>query len=251
MNACAALVQRGDPDRFAATMAAPPAARLNLWPLYAFNLEIARAPWVSQQPLIAEMRLQFWRDVLTANTARAHDIAAPLHALCQQTPGLIPLLTRMIDARHHDITREPFGSFTAFDAYIEDTSATLLWAAALTLGAKPPSETAFRALGWASGLATYLRAVPDLTARGLKPLPNPAPDAIRTLAAEGLNHLTIARAQRATLVHAFPAALSAWQAAGLLQQAQDNPLRVTEGKLALSDFRKRGGLLWMALTGWF
>ena len=250
-TACAALVQRGDPDRFAATMAAPPALRPKLWPLYAFNLEVARAPWVTEQPLIAAMRLQFWRDMLTAAKPRAHEVAGPLHALIQQTPALAPLLDRIIEARRHDITRAPFASEADFDAYIEDTSATLLWAAALTLGASPDAETGFRALGWAAGLAAYLRAVPALTARGLTPLTDSDPKAIRTLAAEGLNHLTIARSQRQSFGPAAPAALAAWQAAPLLRQAHTNPTRVAEGTLALSEFHKRGGLLWMALTGRF
>ncbi|MEI6100030.1 MAG: squalene/phytoene synthase family protein, partial [Alphaproteobacteria bacterium] len=162
LQACAALVERADPDRFAATMAAPPAARAALWPLYAFNIEVARAPWVTNEPLIAEMRLQFWRDTLTAPSPRAHEVAGPLHALCVQTRGLGDLLDQVIVARRHDITREAFVNATAFDAYIEDTSATLLWAAALTLQAPPAAETAFRALGWATGLASYLRAVPAL-----------------------------------------------------------------------------------------
>ena len=42
LNACAELVRQGDPDRFLATMAAPPEARAKLFPLYAFNLEVAR-----------------------------------------------------------------------------------------------------------------------------------------------------------------------------------------------------------------
>jgi phytoene/squalene synthetase len=46
--ACAQLVERGDPDRFRAVMAAPPEARRVLFPIYAANVEIARAPWVSQ-----------------------------------------------------------------------------------------------------------------------------------------------------------------------------------------------------------
>ena len=58
LQACAELVERGDPDRFLATMAAPVALRATLFPLYAFNVEIARAPWVTQEPMIAEMRLQ-------------------------------------------------------------------------------------------------------------------------------------------------------------------------------------------------
>ncbi|MCB1349117.1 MAG: squalene/phytoene synthase family protein, partial [Maritimibacter sp.] len=64
LAACADLVRRGDPDRFRAAMAAPVEARARLFPLYAFNLEVARAPWASSDPTVAKMRLQFWRDVL-------------------------------------------------------------------------------------------------------------------------------------------------------------------------------------------
>ncbi|MEQ8366967.1 MAG: phytoene synthase, partial [Roseicyclus sp.] len=60
LQACAELVARGDPDRFRATMAAPVDARRVLFPLYAFNIEVSRAPWVTAEPMIAEMRLQFW-----------------------------------------------------------------------------------------------------------------------------------------------------------------------------------------------
>ncbi len=38
-------VKTGDPDRYMATMAAKPPDREKLLVLYAFNLEIARAPW--------------------------------------------------------------------------------------------------------------------------------------------------------------------------------------------------------------
>ena len=144
LQACAALVERGDPDRFAATLAAPLNARAKLWPIYAFNLEIARAPWVSTQPLIAEMRLQFWRDVLVAPNPPAHEVAGPLHALLGQTAGLAELLDTVVEARRRDIARDPFASPSEFDAYIEGTSATLMWAAALALGADPAAETAFR-----------------------------------------------------------------------------------------------------------
>ena len=126
-----------------------------------------------------------------------------------------------------------------------------MWAAALSLGAAAQAENGFRALGWASGLATYLRAVPALNARNLQALVNPDPKAIRILAAEGMNHLTIARSQRHAFGPAAHAALSAWQAAPLLRQARDNPTRVAEGTLALSEFTRRGSLVWMALTGRF
>jgi phytoene/squalene synthetase len=63
-ESCAALVERADPDRFAALMSAPVAVRRVCFPLYAFNIEVSRAPWVTKEPMIAEMRLQWWRDAL-------------------------------------------------------------------------------------------------------------------------------------------------------------------------------------------
>ena len=59
VQACAEIVHAGDPDRFASAMTAPVADREVLFPLYAFNLEIAKAPWMTQEPIIAQMRLQF------------------------------------------------------------------------------------------------------------------------------------------------------------------------------------------------
>jgi phytoene synthase len=93
--------------------------------------------------------------------------------------------------------------------------------------------------------------VPALVAHNLTPLVNPEPKAVRTLAAEGMNHLAIARQQRSHFGRAAPAALAGWTAGPLLHQAFANPTRVAEGTLALSEFRKRGGLVWMAVTGRF
>lgn len=86
---CAGIVERGDPDRFRAAMAAPPKARAVLFPLYAFNVEVSRAPWASQEPMIAEMRLQWWRDALdeiaTGKPARRHEVVTPWPASCPRS----------------------------------------------------------------------------------------------------------------------------------------------------------------------
>ena len=63
-EACAGIVERGDPERFLAIMAGPVAARRILFPIIALNIEVSRAPWVTQEAMIAEMRLQWWRDAL-------------------------------------------------------------------------------------------------------------------------------------------------------------------------------------------
>lgn len=248
IDACAALVEKGDPDRFLATMAAPPAARARLFPLYAFNLEIARVPWVTEQPLIAEMRLQFWRDVLDAPTPRAHEIAGPLHGVIQDSGLDIITLQRMIDARIWDISRDPHVSAQALAAYIEDTAAGLMWAAGQALGADRETEPALRALGWASGLANYLRAAPALKDKTREPLPDESPEAIRALAETALEKLRFARQNRRVL---GPAALSAWLAGPILSQAARKPERVLDGSLGTSEFTRRSRLLWAAGTGRF
>ncbi|MCE2750015.1 MAG: squalene/phytoene synthase family protein, partial [Rhodobacter sp.] len=125
--ACAALVQRGDPDRFMAVMAAPVAARARLFPLYAFNLEVARAPWVTQEAMIAEMRLQWWRDTVESlagqGPVRAHEVAAPLAQVVRGQGLPLAVMDRLVEARRWDIYREPFEDRAAFDAYLEDTGA--------------------------------------------------------------------------------------------------------------------------------
>ena len=82
LQACADLVRKGDPDRFLAAMAAPPAARRVLFPLYAFNVEVSRAPWLTSESMIAEMRLQWWRDVLeeirAGGAVRRHEVVDAL-----------------------------------------------------------------------------------------------------------------------------------------------------------------------------
>ncbi|MCB1364057.1 MAG: squalene/phytoene synthase family protein, partial [Rhodobacteraceae bacterium] len=179
IEACADLVRRADPDRFLATMAAPAAARAPLFAIYALNVEVARAPWVTQETLIAEMRLQWWRDALAGiaggGEAGAHEVLTPLAEVL--TPGLAAALDPLVEARRWDIYRDPFADETALEAHIDRTAGTLLRVAARSLG--PADETVVGDLAHAAGLANWLRAVPGLAARGRVPLPDPTPDGIR------------------------------------------------------------------------
>ncbi len=245
LDACAALVQRGDPDRFLAVMAAPLHARAQLFPLYAFNLEVARAPWVTEEPLIAEMRLQWWRDVVenaASGAAKAHEVAGPLHALISNFGLPVAVLDCLIAARRWDIQRDPHDSLAALSDYLEDTGAGLMWLAARALGAPDAAETTVRAFGWATAVAGYLRAVPELQARGRQPLPDGVTQV--DLAATGLQALALARKGRRAVPSAVaPALLAGWQTQAVLRGA------VAGKSLELSPFQLRGRLVWQAFTG--
>lgn len=250
--AAADLVAAGDPDRFAATMAAPVAARSVLWPLYALNLEIARAPWASAEPMIAEMRLQWWIDTigdLAAGGDRlGHPVTETLAPMLAADPGLAPLLTGIAGARRWDCWRAPFADRADFDAYLDATSGNLTWAAARALGAPAASEAPIRDFAWGAGLAAFLRAAAELAARGRVPLLDDRPEALRLLAAEG--RARIARARAASIPRtARPALWTGASAAALLRLAERDPGRIADGTLDLSEVRRKWALLSRALTG--
>ena len=249
LQACADLVERGDSDRFAAVMAAPTPLRARLWPLYAFNLEIARAPWVTKEPMIAEMRLQWWRDVVAEAAPRAHEVAGPLHGVIHVAGLDLDVLDKMAAARVWDVYSEPFEDQDAFDLYLDETSGGLMWLAARTCGAQDRAEQTVRDYGWAAGLASYLRAVPTLEERGRRPLVDGRPGAVRDLAARGLEKISKARAGRGLVGKAAPALLAGWQAEALLTQVIADPMRVAEGRMGLSEFGRRGRLVWQAISG--
>ncbi len=245
--ACAAIVQKGDPHRFRATMAAPVPAREKLFPLYAFNVEVSRAPWVTSEPGIAEIRLQWWiealEEIAAGGVVRRHEVVLPL-ALClgaDQARALIPL----IEARQWDIYSDPFASDAALAEHLADTSGRLMQVASGLLG--QGGEAAARDAGLALGVANWLTAVPNLTAAGRHPLPDDSDSGIRALAELGLDHL--ARARHAPLPQPLrPAFLPMAGAARMLRTARANPARVREDALD-APFRARLSLMRTALTG--
>jgi phytoene/squalene synthetase len=238
--ACAELVRKGDPDRFLATMAAPVSLRERLFPLYAYNLEIARAPWVTKEPMIAEMRLQWWRDVIADPTRKAHEVAGPLHDTIR-AGAPVTALDAMAAARRHDVWGDAFADRTELLSYLNDTGAALMWAAAAACGAPPFAEETARNFGLAAAAAGYLRALPELAARNKPGLPADTTPA--DLARHGLTALQNARKTRRTLGPAAPVLLSAWLASPILS-------RVATGQDPdPPEFTRRGRLLWASLTG--
>ncbi len=247
----ARLLEEGDPDRFRTVMAAPVDARPALLTLYAFNLEIARAPWLTQEPMIAEMRLQWWLDALEeidqGLPARQHEVVTPLAELIRANNLPVADLSAMVDARRWDIYAEGFQHVDDLVAHISAGAGKLAEIAARALGA--PSDTAIRAgrIGTAGGIANWLISVPDYLRHGRHPLPDPPEQAIPALARAGLDRL--GRASRREFGRAFPALWPALSARAVLQQALRDPGRVLSGTLQPSGFQTHRRLLGAMLTG--
>lgn len=250
LRSCAELVQSGDPDRFQAVMAAPVAARELLFALYAFNVELSRAPWASSESMIAEMRLQWWRDlgveIAVEKSVRRHFVATPLARLLK--PELAVLIEAMAEARRWDIYRDPFADEAEFDAYIDATSGGLLWMAAASLG--KADESVVRDFAYGVGVANWLKAIPELVVQKRVPLLDGTPDGVRALAHKALEQLLNARANSGRVSpESGVALLAGWQAEVVLKQAIHQPERVASGSLGQSEFRRRSGLIWRAAAG--
>ncbi|WP_293575750.1 squalene/phytoene synthase family protein, partial [Phaeobacter sp.] len=226
-----------------------PEVRPMLFALYAFNLELARAPWASNEAMIAEMRVQWWRDVGAeiegGGPVRRHFVATPLARVLR--PDLARHIDAMAEARRWDIYRDPFEDEADLARYIDHTTGTVMWLAAASLGAQ--DEALVRRFAFGVGVANWLRAIPKLVAEKRVPLLDGTPAGVQALAKEGLAALRDARQRRRDVPpQALPALLPGWQSAAILKQAIEAPQRVADGALGTSEFRQRAELIWRVTT---
>jgi 15-cis-phytoene synthase len=137
-----ALVRAHDRDRYISAVLAPADSRADLILLAAFDAELARIPASVSEPLLGEIRLQWWRDALTplltdagrkaGDTSRTgHPLADDLIALARRRSLPGGLLHGMIDARDAELSGAPFADEAQMWAYFSKTEGAML-----TLGAR-------------------------------------------------------------------------------------------------------------------
>ena len=263
------MVREGDPDRYAATMGARPDAREPLLALYAFNLEIARAPWASAEEMVAMMRLQWWVDAvedLFDGQPRDHPAMKPLAEAVAKYNLPRDLFREMAEARRFDVYRDGHADRAAFDAYIAATSGNLMQLAAMMLGAGPQAMPVIADYAYAAGVANLLRALPELYRRGRHPVPvecaldrnavaggevpDKLADSLTEITGDAIKRLQSARKRRAMVPKsAIPALLAVPQIGVPLKMVHDDPRAALTNPLETSEFRKKSGRLWRNLTG--
>lgn len=126
-----------DPDRYAACLFVPPAARAPLVALYAFSAEIARIRDQISEPMTGEIRHQWWRETLSCTTnasdARRHPIAAALKDVLARYRLPPEPLVALIEARGFDLYDDPMPTWLDLEGYCGETSSALIRLASLIL----------------------------------------------------------------------------------------------------------------------
>jgi phytoene synthase len=117
-----ALVRRVDPDRWLSSrFVADPSARADVIALYAYDHELARAPRVASNPLLGEIRLTWWREVLDeifeGRPVRRHPAAQALGGAVARRGLDREPLEAMIEARYREL-----------EAVAMDEAEALAWA---------------------------------------------------------------------------------------------------------------------------
>ncbi|WP_137391418.1 phytoene/squalene synthase family protein [Rhodoligotrophos defluvii] len=274
---CFDLVREADKDRFLAALFAPDDKRRLLLALYAFNVEVSRIREVVREPMLGEIRLQWWADAVS----RAYGGQGPEHpVMAELMPAIgeriIPemALANLVEARRFDLYDDPMPSLNDLEGYLGETSSALIQMAALILAGRQAQVCAEAAglAGVAYGMSGLLRLLPmhrargqcflpeDVLARhGLKPAhvlsgrwDEPMRAALSDMVSLGRQRLEEARALSGTIP---AAALPAFLPASLTGLALDavtrrgrNPLKqVTE----LSQLRRQWSLWRAARRGRF
>ncbi len=164
LSTCGALVERHDRDRYLASLFAPEAEREQLFALYAFNHEVAKTAEVVSEPMLGQIRLQWWRESLEgiySGSPRQHEVVVPLARAIEAKGLQRDLLEQVIDAREFDLEGEPPADLDALRAYAEGTSTALLRLALQVLeGDDAASREAAEHLGPAWAYLGLLRALP-------------------------------------------------------------------------------------------
>lgn len=176
---CGDLVRRGDYDRFLTALPAEPDAREMLFALYAFNLEVAKTSATVSEPVLGQIRYEWWREALEeavkGEMVRHHPVVQELSRILSAKREAADELQRLISGRERDIDAEAaFSDMDDFENYAEATSGSLLVAACQILGTTDPAIiSAARKVGTAWAMTGMVRAAPHNLRRRqiLLPLP--------------------------------------------------------------------------------
>ena len=102
------LVRSADRDRFLGALFAPEPARRDLLALLAFDHELARTRTVTREPMLARIRLEWWREAVAEAAGAGKPRAQPDRRIAERNRAASSIcapqdLVALIDAREEEI----------------------------------------------------------------------------------------------------------------------------------------------------
>lgn len=173
---CADLVRSHDFARYAATLFVCEGQRRALLALYAFNVELVRVRELVTQPLTGEIRLQWWRDMLSGQGhggIEGNPFAAELLSAVKSFDLPVETLVRLVQGHEIDLYNDPIPTLAALEEHVCDTSAAL-FALAGRIAALPSQriDDLARHAGLAQGLVQVVAEIPHDASRRQSLLPS-------------------------------------------------------------------------------
>ena len=134
-----AAVRAADPDRWLASrFIADPALRADVIAVYAFDSELRRIPQLVTEPLMAEIRLTWWREGIEAIAAGrpppGHPVLIALAGVVARHPLAGPRLEAMAKARLAALDGVRLDDAAAVDNHVAGTTGGVMALAASILG---------------------------------------------------------------------------------------------------------------------
>jgi len=163
-------------DRYLAALLGPRSARADLIAVAAFAGEIARIPAYVHEPMMGEIRLQWWRDAILApagDPPSGHPIADAVRAAMVRHGLPQHLFIGFIDAQAFGLDDEPLADDQMLAAQLAKTEGALFELALRVLGRSDDRARSLAlAAGRAYGLARLLVEIPALWAQGRTLIPH-------------------------------------------------------------------------------
>ncbi len=152
-----------DPERYLACLYLPDSYRVAAAAIYAFDAEISRIPSLISEPMPGEIRLQWWRDLISsrANSSSAGALADLLLQTIEKHDLPRETFINYLDARLIDLYQDPMPDQGSFEGYLGETTSSLLQLVSLCAGAQT-SKTLADACGHAGMALGIVRLVSQL-----------------------------------------------------------------------------------------
>lgn len=162
-------------DRYLAALLAPRSSRADLIVLSAFLGEVARISSAVNEPMMGEIRLQWWCDAIVnrgSGEPTGNPVADALNEVIDRRHLSQEAFLTILDARARELQAEPFASLQELERYLDETDGIAFRLAAKVLGndEAPPGPALLTAAGQAYGRVGLLRLLPVLLAKGRNPL---------------------------------------------------------------------------------